>query len=155
MRWGEINYLLFIIIIMIIIIVIFIIIIIIIIIVIIIIIMCFRHGSIPSVLLNEDKIGRGDLWVTNWLFRVTLRRLLSRDRHVITMWLFGPIRARLTFCAYPHVSLSRSSMLNAATGRRRCSQIWIRDFATLKENQSQHSWRFFPLHIYDDPMVTR
>ena len=31
----------------------------------IIIIMCFRHGSIPSVLLNEDKIGRGDLWVIN------------------------------------------------------------------------------------------
>ena len=149
MRWGEINYLLFIIIIMIIIIVIFIIIIIFII------IMCFRHGSIPSVLLNEDKNARGDLWVTNWLLRLTLRRLLSRDRHVITMWLFGPIRARLTFCAYPHVSLSRSSMLNAATGRRRCSQIWIRDFAILKENQSQRSWRFFLFYIYDDPMVTR
>ena len=39
--------------------------IIIIIVIIIIIIMCFRHGSIPSVLLNEDKIARVDLWVTN------------------------------------------------------------------------------------------
>ena len=76
------------------------------------------------------------------------RRLLSRDRHVIIMWLFGSVRTRLTFCGSPHASMSNSSMLIAATGRCPCLQIWIQKFTVPKHSQSQHSWRPFPLCIY-------
>ena len=117
-------------------------------------IMCARLGSIMSALENADKIGRVDLWAIHWLPRLTHRRLLSRDRHVILMRLFGPIRARLTFYGYPRVSMSSSSMLIAATGRCRWLLIWIREFATLKQNQSQHSWRSFTLHICVQTSVT-
>ena len=71
----------------------------------------------------------------------------SRDHH-------GPITDRLTFCGYPQVSMSSSSMLIAATGRCRWLLIWIREFATLKQSQSQHSWRSFTLHICVQTSVT-
>ena len=93
-------------------------------------------------LLNEDKLGHDDLRAINRL----PRRLVSRARRLVIVWLFGPIRARLTFCGYPHVSMPSSSMLIAATGRCRCLQIWL-EFRTLKQSQSQRSWRSFPLHI--------
>ena len=93
-------------------------------------ILCVRHVSITSLFFfllffqNEDKIGRGGLWTIKCL----PGSLLSWDGHVIVMWLFGPIRARLTFCGYRHVSMSSLFMLIAATGRCRCLQIWIREF---------------------------
>ena len=40
--------------------------------------------------------------------------------NIFIMWSNGPIRARLTFRAYPHVSTSNYSMLIAATGRCWC-----------------------------------
>ena len=43
-------------------------------------------------------------------FGLRVRRLLSRDSPVIIVWLFRSIRARLTFCGYPHVSMSSLSM---------------------------------------------
>ena len=68
--------------------------------------------------------------------------------HVIIMWLSGLIRARFAFCIYPHVSMSSSSILIAATGRCRCLKIWTREFAVLKQRQSQHSWQSFSFRIY-------
>ena len=96
-------------------------------------ILCVRQSKMASALSNDDKIGHGGLWVINWMPRFTPRRLLSRERHVIIMWLFGLIKARLTLCNYPQVSLSSSSMLIAATGRCLWLLIWIREFATLKQ----------------------
>ena len=58
---------------------------------------------------------------------------LSVCCHVIIMQSFGPIRARLTFCSYPHVSMSSSSMLITVTRRCQCLQIWIQKFAILKQ----------------------
>ena len=108
-----------------------------------------RHGSITPALLNEDKSRRGDLWAINRLPRLTSRPLLSRDSHVIIIGLFGPVTARLTFCGYPHMSMSSSSMLIAVTGRCWCLQIRIRRFAILKQSQSQHIWRSCPHRICD------
>ena len=111
-------------------------------------ILCVRHGSITSALLNADRTGRGDLWAITWLPLFTPRRFLSRGHHVIVMWLFWPIRARLTFFGYPHVSMSSTSMFIAATGRCRYLQIWILELAIPRQSQSQHTWQSFPLHIY-------
>ena len=70
------------------------------------------------------QVGRGDMWAITWLLRLT-----PRSRHVIILWLFGPIRARLKFCGYPPMSMSSSPMLISATRRCRCVQIWPREFA--------------------------
>ena len=99
-----------------------------------------------SAFINKDKIVCDNLWAVNWLPRFTPWHLLSCDHHVIIMWLFGPIRTRLTFCGHPHVSMSSSSMLITAT-KCRCLQIWIQECAMLKQSQLQHSWQSSPLHI--------
>ena len=79
---------------------------------------------------------------------------LSVCCHMFIMWLFGPVRAQLMLCGYPHVSvlLLSSSMLITATGRWQCVQIWIWESAILKQSQSQNGWRSFPLHIYVSSM---
>ena len=86
---------------------------------------------------NEDETGRGDLWPSNWQSPLSPRRFLSHDCHVIIVLLFGPIRAQLTFCGYPHVSTSSSSMSIAATRICRYLQIWIQELAILKQSQTQ------------------
>ena len=82
------------------------------------------HSLIMSALLNEDSdmviCGQSIDW-------------LSVCHHMTIMWLFGPIRAWLTFCGNPHVSVSSSSMLITVNGRCWCLQIWIQEFAILKQ----------------------
>ena len=92
-----------------------------------------RHSSIMSALLNEDSIGRGNMWASSWLSWLTSRRLLSRDGHLITMWLSLPIRARLTFCGYVKIKLilvdridQNVSMLpDLNTGVRDRAWLWL------------------------------
>ena len=99
--------------------------------------------------LNEDKIGCGHLWAINWLPPLTPWHLLSHDHCMIIMWLFGPIRAQLTFCSYPHVSMSSSSTLITATRRCWCLQIWLREFMILKTKPIGAQLMIPPLRIYD------
>ena len=110
--------------------------------------LCVRHGSITPALLNENKFGHGYLWAINWLPWLMPRCLLLCDCYMIIMTLSGSIRAQLMVCGYPHVSISSSSMLTAATGICQCLQIWIREFTILKQSLSQLSWQSFPFHIY-------
>ena len=54
-------------------------------------------GPITSILLNEDKIGRGDLWAVDSLPRLAHRHLLSRDNHVIIWTSQSPADVLLLF----------------------------------------------------------
>ena len=69
--------------------------------------------------------------------------------NVIIVSLFGPVRDRLTFCGYPHVSMSSWTIPvdrnDRKTSMPSALNTGVRD---VRQEPIAHSWRSFPLFIY-------